>query len=204
MSKVCVASIVSLLLSACASVPVFQKQADSGVGYKIQDLDSTENFRATVQLPPETSEKFIRNYAFRAVGEECEVRGFQFFDVGQLNATSFEGFCYLDSTRKSLALTFEKGGLEESPQKFVIEELNSKSNTKLQIGDEVISISGKNPTSMAEIKSIVFDASSKKLAALPLKITRKGKELTVTEPMTDLKNGALGKPDLEALRTLVK
>ncbi|MEK6628649.1 MAG: hypothetical protein AABY53_08480 [Bdellovibrionota bacterium] len=182
--------------------PSFKKNTDGTIGYVIQDLSSKDNFRVIVQLPAETPEKYTHDYGSRAAGEECVERGFQFFDVGKLAPSAFEGFCFTDSTRKSLTITFQMNGLASSPQRFIIEGLNSKKNTQLQVNDEVLSIANEIPTSIAHVKSLVFIASSNKRTSLPVKVMRQGKEVTVTEPIVDLKNGAFGESYLEDLRSL--
>jgi hypothetical protein len=197
---------VSLLfLSACATSPIFQKSTNGSDGYSVQDLGRNDHFRITVKIPQEnTTEKFIRNYGFRAVGEECLSRGFQFFDVAELDKTSIDGFCFKDSTRKSLAITFRADNLKESPSRFVVEDLNSKTNTQVKVNDEILLMDGKSLTSMAQIKSLVFSAVVNNKNALPLKLKRQNQEMTVNEPIADFKNGALGASDLEAVRSAVR
>lgn len=181
-------------------MPAFHKNVDGREGYKIQDLSAKNNFRVALQLPSGTSERNIFIYGLRAAGEECAARGFQFFDFGELDRMNYEIFCFTDSIHQSLAITFDSKGLAESPRHFIIEFLNMKENTQLQADDEVLLIGGKKPESMANVKSIVFQAALNKQTTMPVKINRHGRELVVIEPLVDLKNGLEGPDDLKLLR----
>jgi len=196
--------IILLVLSACASKPSFQKNSNETIGYVIQNYATNDNFRVIVNLPQGTTEQYARNYGYRAVGEECLIRGFNFFDVGEVDGKVFEGFCFKDSVRKSLAVSFQNDGLVRSPKRFVIEYVNNKPSTKLKLNDELLLMDNKSPDSMANLKSLVFNAATNNKNFLPLKIRRKGRELKVMEPIADLKNGVLDINDLDALRTFVR
>lgn len=192
----------AFILTACATLPRFQKSLDGSNGFTVQDLSTKDHFRVTVQVPPESSGKFIKDYGFRAVGEECLARGFHYFDVGEISLFSFEGFCFADAVRKSLAITFQPAGLLESPPRFIVGNLNNKTNSKLQVNDEIVFIDQERPNSMSQLKSIVFAASNKK--QLSMKIKRQNNEIAILEPIVELRDAAYGKNDLEALRVLVR
>lgn len=195
---------IAMILAACASAPTFKKTSYGVNGYSVQDLTTKDHFQIIVNLPEGTDGKYFRNYGYRAVGEECLVRGFKFFDVGELDTTVFEGFCFQDASRKALAVSFQNNGLIQSPSRFVVDHLNNKTFTKLRPNDELLLIDNKPPISMINLKSLVFIAASNNKNELLLKIKRQGREIKVMEPIADLKNGALDQKDLEALRFLVR
>lgn len=200
----CLVSFIAIVLSACASSPTFKKTSYGVDGYSVQDLATKDHFQVIVKLPEGTDSKYFRNYGYRAVGEECLARGFQFFDMGELDTTVFEGFCFPDANRKALAISFQNNGLIQSPSRFVVEHLNNKAVTKLRPNDELLLIDDKPPVSMINLKSLVFIAATNNKNALPLKIKRQGREIKVMEPIADLKNGALDQNDLKSLRFLVR
>lgn len=204
MSKRYLLSLIAIILSACASAPTFKKTSYGVDGYSVQDLATKEHFQIIVKLPVGTDSKYFRNYGYRAVGEECLARGFEFFDVGELDTTVFEGFCFQDANRKALAISFQNNGLIQSPSRFVVDHLNNKTVTKLRPNDELLLIDDKPPVSMINLKSLVFVAAINNKNVLPLKIKRQGREIKVMEPIADLKNGVLEKKDLESLRLLVR
>lgn len=205
MSKFYLILFSAILFSSCTSIPIFQKTTDNNEGYKVQDLDSKNNFRVTIQLPSiPSSDKLVRYYGFRAVGEECLARGFHFFDVGELTTHIFEGFCFTSSTRKSLAATFDKKELQKNPIHFIVESLNKKSRSQLKINDEILMVNEKPLVSVGQLKSLIFAEAENKKTSVDLKIRRKNSELNITELLADFKNSTYGQGDLEDLRLKIK
>lgn len=196
--------IFSIILSACVSAPTFKKTSYGVEGYSVQNLATQDHFQVIIKLPEGTNSKYFINYGYRAVGEECLVRGFEYFDVGELDKTVFEGFCFQNSTRKALAINFQNNGLIQSPARFVVEHLNNKTATQLMPNDEILLIEEKAPNSMANLKSLVFVATTNNKSVIPIKIKRQGREIKVIEPIADLKNGVFDKNDLKSLRFLVR
>ena len=186
----------------CTSAPKFEKSNGTS-GYSVRNLSGQTHFSVDLLLPSDTSRETLKHYGWRAIGEECLARGFQFFDVSDENPTRYVGFCYSGNERKSLALTFTLDGLEKNPPKFVVEDLNNKSSTLVKLGDEVTQIANETPTSMAHIKSIVYQATQSS-NTIPLKVRRNGKEIEVKEPVALFKEGILGSEDLKALRQQIQ
>jgi hypothetical protein len=191
-------------MSGCTTTPIFQKSSGDYDGYSVQETNRKDHFRITIKVPSESSEKFRAAYGMRAVGEECLNRGFQYFDFTDLVSSAVDGFCFTSPNRRALGVTFESAGLKQTPQRFIVEDLNSKTSTLLKTNDEVITIGSESVTSMSQIKSIVFAGSDDSKNILPLKIKRQGVVSTVNEPLANLKNGNLGQSELESFRHIAR
>lgn len=191
--------ILLLILTGCASTQIpFQKNTN-GVGYSIESKGSA-NFLVKTQLPSELDQKSIVMYVARSVGEECLARGFQYFDFTTPVNGSAEGFCFKENKRKAFAVTFTRQGLDSRPVEFVIEDLNHKTNSKLQVGDKVVKIDGRVISSVSDVKSLAFDFGQKNVNAVKMELIRKGKSLTIIEPLADMTGGAYGPEYLLILR----
>ena len=189
---------VLLLLAACSSVSKFQKSETAG--YSIVDTDRKDHFQVLLNLPDENYTHFLNGYARRAIGEECAQRGFSYFDIAYSGAKNFDGFCYPTSTTKALAIRF-KEHLAVGADVFEIEKLLNKQASQLQENDRVLEVEGKKVKSVAQIKIEAFKLASLKKPA-QIKILRAGKELTVTEPIADLANGAQTPEALKQLQSI--
>jgi len=189
-------------LAGCASATKFQK-TDAGPGYSVKELDAKDHLEVSVRLGDGAAAERVRDYGWRAVGEECHSRGFGYFSAVDVTPSTFEGFCYTSSTVKSMAITFQSAGLEAEPKKFVVEGLNGKTGTKLMVGDELLKMNGQKLTSMAQIKSLVF-VSSKTKNSLPVEVVRGGKTMKLEEPLAQTANGAFGQDMLDRLRSKVQ
>ncbi len=154
-------------------------------------------------LPSDTSKNTLKIYGWRAIGEECLSRGFEFFDISDESPIQFVGFCYSTNERKALAITFRKNELQQTPRKFIVEDLNNKSATNVRIKDELLAIGDQKLISMGQLKSVVFGVTQKS-NSIPVSLLRNGKLLEVNEPIALLKSGVLGKSDLENLRREIK
>jgi hypothetical protein len=185
-------------ITNCSTSPKFEKSNGSS-GYTVKELTSKNHFEITLLLPSDTSKNTLKVYGWRAIGEECLNRGFEFFDISDEEPNKYVGFCYPTNERKALAITFKANGLQESPRKFVVEDLNSKSVTNIKIDDEVLAVAGQKLVSMGQLKSVVF-ASTQKSNSMSVSLLRNGKPLEINEPVALLKSGILGKADLENLR----
>jgi len=187
-----------LLLSACATSVPFKKNGTE-LGYKIKDGALKDTFTVQLTLNTTPDEKTLAKYMAKAVGEECSERGFEYFDYTdmQLNA---EGFCYKGNVKKSLAVTFNKEGLDKTPQEFVISDLNNKSKTNFKLGDVITKISGKNATTLAALRSQTLYAGISGKTSLPIEIKRDGKTLKFEEPIALFTGASFGPQDLLSLR----
>ncbi|HEX4925316.1 MAG TPA: hypothetical protein VFV50_14575 [Bdellovibrionales bacterium] len=190
-----------LMFCACAAAPTvpFQKLND-GHGYTIKELSGPTHLLVQTQLPPGVSSEFAKNYATRAIGEECAQRGFSYFDEGRADGQSVEGFCLSREGKLALAITFAKPELEQTPPRFVVEHLNEKSETNLKPGDEVLQIGTQPLGSIAQVKGLVHRAAAEGRTAMSLVIVREGKRMKVTEPLAELSGGVYRPFDLESLR----
>lgn len=193
-----------ILLTSCAHTPPFQK-INSGVGYKIENLEIKNSFKVTLKFSfSETTSKYLSNYAFRAVGEECLTRGLNNFESTKLDENTFNGYCFANKTYKALAVTFEESGLNKTPIRFIVEDLNNKTFTLLKINDEIINFDNIPLTSMTQIKHLVFSAADKKRTYVSLKIKRTNSELIITEPLAEFAGSLGSKEDLDAVRKIIK
>jgi hypothetical protein len=78
---------------------------------------------------------------------------------------------------KSLGISFRPQG-----HTFVVENLNGKAISQLNVGDEILLIDGKKPKSASQMKSLVSSAATKK-KWVRLSIIRGGKKRTIFEPI---------------------
>jgi hypothetical protein len=81
----------------------------------------------------------------------------------------------------------EKGfGVSFRPQghKLVVENLNGKLLSQLNVGDQVLLIDGKKPRSTQHAKSILLNAAGSKKKWVRMDILRDGKERTIFEPVS--------------------
>lgn len=200
--KFCLYIIVCLVAVSCASTPPFQKRTD-GFGYSVEQATTPTHFKITTNLPEDIAERERAFYVTRAIGEECSSKGYKYFDEGQESKQISYGFCYDKPGRKSLAVTFAKDGLNQTPQTFVIENLNQKSSTNLKVGDQILSIEGKPASSMASIKNTVYEAAQTSKKSLALETRREGKTLKIDEPLADMTGGVFDQEFLERARKYV-
>ncbi len=189
-----------LFISGCVSLPYFQKSVNGSEGYTVQNLKLKNHILISFNVPRDTRADYLSKYAMRAVGEECFARGYRYFDFGEIENRTIQGFCYAGDVRSALAITFNTAALKKTPRKFIVEDLNSKSITQLKINDELLQIEGRNVTSVNQVKVAALEASENKKNTLRLKIKREGRELKVVEPIADFKGGQMGKEDLDMLR----
>jgi hypothetical protein len=80
-----------------------------------------------------------------------------------------------------LKLTFAKSGLDKTPSTFIVEDLNWKKDTKVQLNDQVLSMNGEKFVSMVQVKNIVFGAKEDQ-DSITLELVRNDKKLKVNEP----------------------
>ncbi|MES2854338.1 MAG: hypothetical protein V4692_00665 [Bdellovibrionota bacterium] len=202
MIRVLVITVVAVSTVACASQTKFQKSEDNG--YQIADSSSKDRFTVTVRLPSESSDRRRWDFAYRAVGEECLVRGFSYFEPVLMvprdaHPIVAEGLCFPGEVRKAMGIGFAQSGLNENPVRLVIESLNSKTNSKLQVGDEVLEFKGRTPVRNTDMKLWVFEAAPADATA-KWKIRRSGKVLEVDEPYAQTSGLGYGPKDLESVR----
>jgi hypothetical protein len=181
------------LTSACAIVP-FQENTN-GLGYTIVP-DGPANFAVKLQLPADFSEASMERYGARAVGEECLKRGYKYFSASNVLNKTAEGFCYKEEGMKALGLSFSK---KESPAN-VVENLNQKSKTFLQVGDLLLKVDGQELTPDVQLKKITFKAGEKNKNTIKIELLRQGKKMQVDEPMAVLTGATYRPEDLEFLR----
>ena len=184
-----------LLSSSFASAVDFQK-LDTAVGYSIENKKNADNFLIKPRFPENIETREIMLYLVKAAGEECLTRGFKFFDFTNPQDGVAEGFCFSENIRKAFAIKFEDAPLKELPPRFIVEDLMGKTLSKLQVKDQVLAVDGKKISSVSELKSLAFATGKTKKAEFKLEIKRDGKDLKITEPLAELKNGAFGPDDL--------
>ena len=184
-----------LMLSACASSPTFEKSSNGGNGYVVKDSRDQHVFDIDLLLPINVADSVRRDYGFRAVGEECAARGFQFFDVAEDLKQHFTGLCYATEAHKALGITFKKESLALTPPRFIVGDLNGKTASQLKVDDEVVSFDGQKLLSMGQVKIFVFNASLTS-AAVSLNLVRGGKPLKVNEPVAVFSSGLYTSKDL--------
>lgn len=194
--------VCSVLLAGCATTPSFQK-SDGRLGYEVQETDKKSRIRVSLLIRDEVENEFKWLYAMRAVGEECSARGFQYFDHAEYDENNYAGYCYKSAIKKSLGLTFETKGLRKKPSQFVIESLNNKSQTALDVGDEILLFDDKAMNSIAELKDYIFNLSPQE-QLLRLVIKRKGAKMSFDEPLAELQNGLGDKEQLNWLRQQIR
>lgn len=193
-----VLSLMSFILIGCTTAPKFGLSSDGSSGYHV--IDKQKNvLEVRLQLPSDTSDKDLLYYGQRAVAEECLKRGFDYSNFSEDSKIQYTGYCYPTNEYKALAITFEKDGLATTPSKFIIESLNNKSSTLLQIKDEVLTIAGNKITSMTQVKNIIFE-ESKKSNSVPITLIRNGKNINIIEPLAQFKSALAGPEDLKILR----
>ncbi len=193
--------IIMFIVAGCSTTrtPVFQK-SDGHLGYEVQESDVKSRMTISLQMRDEVEPSYKAHYALRAIGEECAARGFNFFDQAEEDENHYNGYCYKTEARRALAIKFTDEGLRLKPRKFMVEHLNSKSQTALVVGDEILKFDDKEMRSMAELKEYIFRLDPKE-KLMSLSILRKGQPMTFDEPLAELKN-SLG--DEALLRTLRK
>lgn len=194
--------ILAGVICGCSSAPVFQKKT-TGMGYVVKDLSQKGHFEVTLDLPTDIPEDFIFIYGMRAIGEECLLRGYDFFDTAEITEFKREAFCYSENVRTALGVTFKGPGLKKQPAEFVVENLNGKNPTKLAVKDQLISLNGTVLTSMAQLKGIVFQQPSRKIS-LSVEFSRDGKKMTAEEPLVNLRDSMFGKKDLDDFRKEIR
>ena len=190
-----------ICLSACQSAPKYQ-ELNSGSGYKITSSNQKDMFTVRVSVPAGTSPSYTVQYGLRAIGEECQRRGFSYFDFAE-RATQFDldGFCYPSKDRRALGVTFD--GFRENPAKFEVTDLNHKSKTFFQLGDRIEFVEGKSLKSMGELKATVAQLSKQK-SYLDIVVQRGGKPVTLNEPIALFHDINLGPEDLKSIQRRVK
>lgn len=196
-------SFLNLVLLGCSSSPVFQKRTELGDGYSIQDLSKNSHFEVILNISNDLPEKYIYQYGLRAVGEECLSRGFNYFDIGQYSQLKYVAYCYEDNLKNSLGISFQSVKTENQQVDLIVEGLNGKKNTLIEIGDKILSVEGEILTSIPQLKNLIFKLPNKKLK-VQVDLSRNGKKMTIDEPLVNLRDSTLGKKDLEDLRLEVK
>ena len=205
-SKMVTAGLLSMLtvcaiaFSSCASIPSFQE--NPAEGYTVTDAKLPAMFTVEVRLAATESENFKTNYAVRAVGETCLKRGFDYFNFAAAGGNSWQGYCSKTSANRSLGLTLTVP--KKEGEKFIVEHLNNKSRTQVQIGDALLKVNGAPITSMAVLKNEVFASVEAKKNSMQLEIERAGKIMSVDEPIADVANASMGPADLEAVRKIIR
>lgn len=191
--------LAALLISGCATTkPKFQKGTP---GYRVVDAISETAFVVSMELGPHVDDKFVEIYGLRAIGEECLARGFQYFDFAVREPQSIEGFCYQTADHPGLGIEFAAKGLAARPERFIVENLNGKTKTLLQKGDEIVEIEGKAPATVSTFKSKVYRATMTNQKTIDLKIKRGDQTLVLKEPIALFKNSSLGPTQLDLLRS---
>lgn len=192
-------------MSGCASArkPPFQSLAGHEYGYRIEDSPHKWVFKVQTVLPANVDDKYAVFYGYRAVGEECLVRGFPFFDVGVNSPNELDGYCYPSKDHDALGIEFTELGLVSRPQHFIVSSLNDKTKTQLQKKDEINEIDGLPVISLAQIKAAVAKTVLAGKTMLQIKINRGDKSLTLKEPIAVFKNSSMGSDVLDLARSRV-
>ena len=190
---------LSFVLQACLT-PYQPKEGDRP-GYEvISDSSAARSFVVNVDLPKAGLE-YKNFYLMRTVGEECQKRGFNYFDSGQINSVSAYGFCYSKKSKKSLALTFDKDELDKTPQSLIVENTNKKTGSSVMMGDQIVEANGKKLASIGQLKKLVYESPDQGL--VKLKVMREGQQIQIGEPLITYP-GLFGPKDLKALRKKIR
>ena len=192
-----------VFISGCATPPKpkFQKGTP---GYTVDGSISPQGFTVITDFGSYKDEKYSVLYGHRAVAEECNAKGFPFFDVAVIDSHHFEGYCFKTADHAALAVEFTASGLDARPQHFVVHDLYGKTNSKLEKGDEILLLEGVPVTSVGFVKAAVFRANNNKKTSVKLKIKRGDQELEIQEPIALFKNSALGSTQLDLIRSRVE
>lgn len=119
----------------------------------------------------------ILNYKLVISAKVCEGEKAQFFDSGDINEHEFYLFCYPTNARRSIKITFVAGA---GP--LTVESLNSKMDSKMQIGDVLRSVDGKAVTSFADLKMVLANLTEKR-TSVAIDVLRNSKNIKITEPV---------------------
>lgn len=191
--------LLAILISGCATTrPKFHKGTP---GYQVADAISSTAFVVTMDLGPKADAKYSEVYGIRAIGEECLARGFEYFDFAVREPQSIEGYCYKTVDHPGLGIEFADKGLAARPEKFIVANLNGKTKTMLEKGDEILEIDGKAPANVATFKAQTYRATMKNQKTVSLKLKRGDQALEIKEPIALFKNSSMGPTQLDLLRS---
>lgn len=208
-----IALICIFLLSSCASYKPFSiKNTSTDFGYQVIATDKKEIFKINASIESDLKGEYSSKYLFRAVGETCLLRGFEFFDIGEQDATqvsgpmlnlSVDGYCLKTNQRKGLSITFKNAPENTYDSKVLVEDLNNKSNSQLKVSDYINDIEGQKINSVSEIKRIVYQNIDTK-KSLRMTIVRDSKKININEPIITMIGFHYGPEFLKSLRSSVK
>ncbi len=190
---------IFIVLMGCASQEVPFQKLNNGIGYTVEQK-SKNNLIIKANIPPSILTRTKTRYFARAVGEECLKLGFAYFDYTEPVDSASEGFCFPNNKRIAFAIKFKMDKLDSVPPEFIVEYLNQKAKTFLQINDKIIKINDIEPHSIAELKKYAFSLGEKNIQSVKIELLRNGKTLHIEEPMAVLSSGSYGPEDLQSLR----
>lgn len=187
----------------CASSQSFRKSENGSDGYSIEDRAKPDQFVVRIKSQKGLLDSSFEDYVKRAVGETCSARGYEYFDVGWIDANSAAGYCYKSADAKALSIAFKAEKLKEDPPKFIIKQMNGKPKTFLAAEDEIISIDGQSLRSMDDLKLLESRMAETKKTTVKIRLVRYSESMTVNEPVSDVHDGILGPADLKKLKDAI-
>lgn len=202
--------IISLVFLGCAGFPPFKEVTADEVGYKITPLKNDNVFGVKAILPDVATGNYGSDYVYRAVGETCKKRGYDYFtdtphnefkyskDLIEVEAT---GYCYKENVGKGLGIRFRKINSNSYQAGAEVDQTNNKVNTKLKVGDLILEIEGQRINSVADIKSITNSTDKN---SLKLTIIRDKMRIQVEETIIAVKDTHSGPVDLIEIRKYVR
>jgi hypothetical protein len=186
-----------LLLAACSS-PAFRK-SESEPGYTVHDSTRREIFNVRAKLPAGTKQEQRLAYLTRAAGEECLARGFLFWDIGPLSASSLRAFCYKGRNRKSLGVILNNGNIKQ----LTVQDTVVNSRSPFQANDVVRKIGGVDVDTAGDFKEQIFLLAENGAKDVTVKVERSGIALSLSAPFSEQRETVLTPEILEDLRKKV-
>ena len=202
--------LLSMAFLGCAGFPPFKEVKTDEVGYKITPVKNDNIFFVKAILPDNSTGNYGSDYVFRAVGESCKKRGYDFFSGtpakeskynGDLITIEKTGYCYKENKGKGFGIQFENIDSNSYNAGAKVYEMNNKVNSKLKIGDLILEIEGKKITSVADVKSMTNNTDKN---SLKLTIIRDKTRIEVEEALIVMQGSFATPDDLVRVRKYVR
>lgn len=212
-------AIIALCVVSCSSSQEFQRSVNNSDGHTITDRAKRDQFTVKIIGKKPLKEISLNKYMSRAVGEECDARGFKYYDIAWINSSSAAGYCYKTQDALALSLEFKAEPLKENPPRLIISKVNGKGHSRLSPEDELIAVNDKEVKSLDDLKLIENELSEKeanvtkedsqklkeprekRFSTAKVTIIRLGEKMTVIEPYVHINQGISGPDDLKKLKS---
>ncbi len=194
------------IIFGCSSIPF--RKSDVGEGYTVKESPEKDRFLVTATLSPDNNSQFIWLYMMRAIGEECQARGFSYFYYAELSKFIYNGFCFSSAARKSIGIGFDRNANNLNSSRLVVTEADLKPSTTLKVGDEVTKIGGKAIDSWETFKKEIFLAAKSGRSDVSLDFMRNGQAFSTREALVQISEDDfgtnMGPEDLARLRDRIQ